>query len=127
MSDLYLSDLLQLIVGVSIVFVWVCRTHVQSPYRVGNARSLAEEFEEAGFGQHVFTVVSILKPIFAFLLIIGIVYEPFFIPCMAFTTLGMMGAMYAHLKVKDSFSKWWPAATLLLFCVIIFTCPSKYV
>ena len=124
--DLHISDFLQLIVGLSILFVWVCRTHVQSAYRVGNAKSLAEEFEEAGFSQHVFTVVSILKPIFAFLLVIGIVYEPFFIPCMLFTTLGMIGAMYAHLKVKDAFSKWWPAALLLLFCFIIFTCPSKW-
>lgn len=127
MNDIQLSDLLQLTVGVSILMVWILRSTKPTPYRVGNAQTLAEEFTEAGLPEWVYDVLRILKPIFAFLLVIGIVYEPFFFPCITFTTLVMLGAVGAHLKVKDSFSKWWPAATLLLFCVIIFTCPSKYV
>ena len=121
-----ISDLLQLVVGLSILIVWIWRSTKPSAYRVGGAQTLAEEFTEAGVPEWVYDVLRILKPIFAFLLVIGIVYKPFFFPCLTFTTLVMMGAVGAHLKVRDSFMKWWPAATLLLFCVIIFTCPTKW-
>ena len=122
-----LSNMLQLIIGCSIVFIWVCRTTTPSAYRVGQAKTLSEEFEQAGFSQNMYTIVSVLKPIFAFLLIIGIVYKPFFIPCMTFTTIAMAGALYAHVKVKDDIKKMLPAITLLVFCFIVFTCPSKWV
>tara|TARA_B100002019_G_C20941656_1_gene437115 strand:- start:55 stop:444 length:390 start_codon:yes stop_codon:yes gene_type:complete len=125
--DFTLSDLLQLGIGASIVFIWVCRTTVASSYRVGNAQTLSEEFTEAGFTEGVYMVMRVLKPIFAFLLVIGIVYEPFFIPCMTFTTLAMIGAVYAHVKVRDNIKKMIPAITLLVFCFVVLTCPSKWV
>ena len=121
-----LSDILQLIVGVSILYIWIVRTTVASAYRVGNAQTLSQEFTEAGLTEGVYMVMRILKPIFAFLLVIGIVYDPFFIPCMSFTTLAMIGAVAAHIKVKDSIYKMIPAVTLLFFCFIVFTCPSKW-
>ena len=125
--DLGLSDYLQLIIGISIMVIWIFRTTVASSYRVGAAQTLSEEFIEAGFTEGVYQVMRILKPIFAFLLVIGIVYQPFFIPCMTFTTLAMIGAVYAHVKVKDEIRKMIPAITLLMFCLIVFTCPTKWV
>ena len=125
--DFTLSDMLQLIIGMSIMFIWIVRTTTASAYRVGNAQTLSQEFAEAGFTEGVYQVMRILKPIFAFLLVIGIVYEPFFIPCMTFTTLAMIGAVYAHVKVRDNIKKMIPAITLLTFCFIVFTCPSKWV
>ena len=101
--DLTLSDVLQLTIGVSIVVIWVAR-----------------------LTEGVYQVMRVLKPIFAFLLVIGIVYKPFFIPCMTFTTLAMVGAVYAHVKVGDNIKKMLPAITLLVFCFIVFTCPSKW-
>ena len=124
--DFTFSDMLQLVIGVSIMVIWILRTTVSSAYRVGDAQTLSEEFTEAGFTEGVYQVMRILKPIFAFLLVIGIVYEPFFIPCMSFTTLAMIGAVYAHVKVKDEMRKMVPAVTLLIFCFIVFTCPSKW-
>lgn len=124
--DLTISDVLQLTIGISIVVIWVARTTVASAYRVGNAQTLSEEFTEAGLTEGVYQVMRVLKPIFAFLLVIGIVYKPFFIPCMTFTTLAMAGAVYAHMKVGDNFKKMLPAITLLVFCFIVFTCPSKW-
>ena len=124
--DFTLSDLLQLFIGVSIMVIWIGRTTVASSYRVGDAKTLSQEFTEAGLTEGVYQVMRILKPIFAFLLVIGIVYEPFFIPCMTFTTLAMAGAVAAHVKVKDSIKKMLPAITLLVFCFIVFTCPSKW-
>ena len=121
-----ISDLLQLVVGFSILIVWICRSSKPTSYRVGDAQTLAEEFTEVGMPEWVYDVLRIFKPIFAFLLVIGIVYKPFSLPCLAFTTLVMIGAVAAHLKVRDSIAKWWPAAMLLLFCFVIFTCPTKW-
>lgn len=125
--DFTFSDMLQLIIGLSIMVIWILRTTVSSAYRVGNAQTLSQEFIEAGLTEGVYQVMRILKPIFAFLLVIGIVYDPFFIPCMTFTTLAMIGAVVAHIKVKDEIKKMIPAITLLVFCFIVFTCPSKWV
>lgn len=125
--DFTLSDILQLFIGVSIMVIWIGRTTVASSYRVGEAKTLSQEFTEAGLTEGVYQVMRILKPIFAFLLVIGIVYDPFFIPCMTFTTLAMIGAVAAHVKVKDNIKKMIPAITLLVFCFIVFTCPSKWV
>ena len=124
--DLTLSDFLQLFIGISIMFIWIVRTTVASSYRVGNAQTLSEEFTEAGLTQGVYMVMRVLKPMFAFLLVIGIVYDPFFIPCMTFTTLAMLGAVVAHIKVKDNIIKMIPAIILLTFCFVVFTCPSKW-
>ena len=124
--SLSFSDLLQLIIGVSIMVIWITRTTRPSAYRVGDAQTLSEEFTAAGMPEWVYDIMRVLKPVFAFLLVIGIVYHPFFIPCMTFTTLAMMGAVYAHVKVRDNFVKMLPALTLLMFCFVVFTCPSKW-
>ena len=124
--DFTISDFLQLFIGVSIMIIWIARTTVAPSYRVGNAQTLSEEFTEAGLTEGLYQVMRVLKPIFAFLLVIGIVYDPFFIPCMTFTTLAMLGAVVAHIKVKDNIIKMIPAITLLMFCFVVFTCPSKW-
>lgn len=121
-----LSDILQLVVGVSIMYIWILRTTKTTAFRVGDATTLQQEFTEAGFPDWLYDIMRIVKPIFAFLLVIGITYKPFFLPCMIFTTAFMIGAVYAHVKVKDSLFKMIPAVTLLMFCFIIFSCPSKW-
>jgi len=124
--DFTLSDCLQLIVGVSILCVWLWRANVPTNFRVGQAQSLREEVTEAGFPDYVYDVMRIVKPIFAFFLIMGIVWNPITLPCMAFTTIFMIGAVVMHIKVRDNLIKMLPAVTLLLFCFIVFTCPSKW-
>lgn len=124
--DFTLSDCLQLIVGASILFVWLFRSNVPTNFRVGQAQSLREEVIEAGFPDYVYDVMRIVKPIFAFFLIMGIVWNPITLPCMAFTTIFMIGAVAMHIKVRDNLIKMLPAFTLLLFCFIVFTCPSKW-
>ena len=121
-----LSDCLQLIVGASILFVWLFRAHVPTNFRVGQAQTLREEVVEAGFPDYVYDIMRIIKPIFAFFLIMGIAWNPITLPCMAFTTIFMIFAVGMHIKVKDNLFKMIPALTLLLFCFIIFTCPSKW-
>jgi len=66
-----------------------------------------------------YDIIKIIKPFFAFFLLIGLVYRPFTLPCMVFTTIFMIGAIWMHLKAKDNLYKIIPAFTLLVFCIII--------
>ena len=122
----HLSDWLQLIVGASILFVWLLRAHVPTNFRVGQAQTLREEVTEAGLPDYIYDIMRIVKPIFAFFLIMGIIWTPITLPCMAFTTIFMIFAVGMHIKAKDNLFKMIPALTLLSFCFIIFTCPSKW-
>ena len=126
MIDITLSDILQFLVGFSILYIWLINSHVATNFRVGGATTLREEVIEVGFPNWVYDLLRVVKPFFAFFLMIGLLYEPFTLPCMAATTLFMLGGLGMHIYAKDSIFKMIPALTLLLFCFIIFTCPSKW-
>lgn len=113
------SDILQLVVGISILVVWLVRAHVRTNFRVGDALTLKEEVSEVGLPDWFYDIIKIVKPIFAFFLLIGLIYSPLTFPCMIFTTIFMLGAVWMHIKAKDNFLKIIPALTLLVFCFII--------
>ena len=117
MTDL--SNILQLLVGVSILVVWLVRSHVRSNFRVGDALTLKEEVSEVGLPDWFYDIIKIVKPFFAFFLLIGLIYSPLTLPCMIFTTIFMIGAVWMHIKAKDNFFKIIPALTLKAFCLII--------
>ena len=126
MLAMELSDILQFFVGLSILYVWLIRSHVPTNFRVGSATTLREEVIEVGFPNWVYDILRVVKPIFAFFLLMGLLYDPFTLPCMAFTTLFMVAGVGMHIYAKDNLFKMIPALTLLFFCIIIFTCPSKW-
>ena len=113
------SNILQIMVGVSILVVWLVRSHVRTNFRVGDALTLKEEVSEVGLPDWFYDIIKIIKPIFAFFLLIGLIYDPLTLPCMIFTTIFMIGAVWMHIKAKDNFYKVIPALTLLVFCFII--------
>lgn len=121
-----LSDILQFVVGFTILIVWLVRSHVPTNFRVGDAKTLRQEVLEVGLPDWFYDIIKIIKPFFAFFLMMGLLYSPLTLPCMAMTTIFMMGGLGMHIYAKDSFYKMIPALTLLVFCVIIFTCPSKW-
>ena len=99
---------------------------VPTNFRVGSATTLREEVIEVGFPELGLHILRVVKPIFAFFLLIGLLYDPLTLPCMAFTTLFMVAGVGMHIYAKDNLFKMIPALTLLFFCIIIFTCPSKW-
>ena len=113
------SDILQIFVGSSILVVWLIRSHVPTNFRVGNALTLRDEVSEVGLPDWFYNIIKIIKPMFAFFLLIGLIYDPVTLPCMIATTIFMMGAVWMHLKAKDSLFKIIPALTLLVFCLTI--------
>ena len=64
LADFKLSDFLQLVVGASILFVWLFRANVPTNYRVGQAQTLREEVTEAGLPDYMYDVMRIIKPKF---------------------------------------------------------------
>ena len=67
-----INQILQLIIGVSILFVWLVRSNVPTNFRVGNANTLQGELAEVGLPDWFYDIIKIVKPIFAFFLLIGL-------------------------------------------------------
>ena len=115
-----IQQILQLIIGISILFVWLVRSHTPSNFRVGRANNLKEEVLEVGLPIIFYDIMKVIKPMFAFFLIVGLFYSPMTFPSMIVTTILMSGALLMHIKAKDNFAKVIPALTLFSFCVFIF-------
>ena len=72
MIDITLSDILQFFVGFSILWIWLVNSHVATNFRVGGATTLREEVIEVGFPNWVYDILRVVKPFFAFFLMIGL-------------------------------------------------------
>jgi len=112
----------QLLIGLSILNLWVLRSSKKTAYRGGASSSLKEEFTAYGLPVWMFFIVGILKVGAALALLVGICVPELVKPA-AMVIAGLMtGAFVMHLKVKDSPKKSLPATIVLaLSLVLIFT------
>jgi len=103
-----LSEIAQLIVAVSVVFVWV--------FRFDN---IVKEFKQYGLSDLARTIVGSAKIALATLLIAGIWYPSLvLIPALLMAFL-MLSAQYFHFKVNNPWQKRMPSLILLLLCLFI--------
>jgi len=103
-----LSEIAQLIVAVSVVFVWV--------FRFDN---IVKEFKQYGLSDLTRTIVGSAKIALATLLIAGIWYPSLvLIPALLMAFL-MLSAQYFHFKVNNPWQKRMPSLILLLLCLFI--------
>ena len=113
-----LSKILSVIVGLTVINVWLFRSNKSTSYRGGNANSLMEEFEVYGLGDY-FLTIGIIKVGLAVLLILSLYYKKL----RMFSALGiglmMLVAIYMHFSVGDELIKSMPASIMLLCCLII--------
>ena len=117
-----LHQICQVIIGLGILNVWFLRFNRSTSYRGGDARNLREEFAAYGLPSWAVWVVGILKVGAAVALLIGIFVPQLVTPAAILMAALMFGAVLMHVKVKDPFVKFLPAATLLvLSLVLIFT------
>lgn len=115
----YVSILLKLVVGLSILNVWLLRKEQSSQWRGGSASSLKEEFEHYGLSETTMKVVGTVKCLLAVALLASI-----FLPILeVYSALGiaamMAGAIIMHLKVGDDIKKSFPALLFLAISVLI--------
>jgi hypothetical protein len=110
---------LQVIVGLSILNVWLVQNKKATRWRGGDATTIVEEFQVYGLPDWSVYVVGTLKVILAILLLAGIWYPALRLPAAAGLALLLSGSVAMHVKIGDPLIKSFPAGLFLLMCLFI--------
>jgi hypothetical protein len=103
-----LAYIAQIVVSLSVVYVWTFRFH-----------NVLTEFKQFGLSDLTRNSVGVTKIALATLLTVGIWYPSLvFIPSILMGLL-MIGAQYFHFKISNPFIKHLPSLLLLMLCVFI--------
>ena len=115
----YFIIALKLIVGFSLLNVWLLQNKKESPWRGGNAKTLMEEFNEYGLTTWMFYFVGVLKVGFSLLLLVSITYTSLEHLASVSLAVLLLGSIIMHIKIKDPLKKSFPAAVFLVMCLLI--------
>ncbi|MTI19689.1 DoxX family protein, partial [Fulvivirga sp. RKSG066] len=115
----YLQIALKLIVGLSILNVWLLNFGKSTRWRGKDANNMKEEFAAYGLSETFMKVIGTLKVLLAIALIASIWYLPVEIYAAGGIAVLMLGAVAMHIKVSDPIMKSLPAATFLILSVVI--------
>lgn len=115
----YLIILLQVIVGLSILNVWLLRNKQATRWRGGEASNIVEEFQEYGLPVWSVYVIGTLKVILAVILIASIWYPEWRFLAATGLAILLAGSVTMHFKIGDPLIKSLPAGLFLLMCLII--------
>ena len=113
-----LSKILSVVVGLTVINVWLFRSGKSTSYRGGNASNLMEEFEVYGLGDY-FMTIGIIKVSLAVLLLLSIYFNKLKLISSLGIAIMMLVAVYMHFSVGDELIKSMPAFVMLLSCLII--------
>lgn len=114
-----LAIILKLIIGLSVLNVWILRSRKESPFRGGKSKTLEEEFEAYGLSMKTLNLVGAVKIILALMLLVSIVYPPLSKPAALGMALMMTAAIFMHLKIKDPIEKSFPALLFLTLSIVL--------
>ena len=115
----YFIIALKLIVGLSILNVWLLRSKKRTPWRGGNAASIEEEFKTYGLPVGVMWVVGSVKVALALLLLASVYYTQLASYAAYGIAFLMLGAVSMHIKIGDPLKKSFPAFTFLVMSLVI--------
>ena len=113
-----LSKLLSVIVGLTVMNVWIFRSDKSTLFRGGDANNLIEEFEVYGLGEYFF-IIGIIKVGLAVLLILSLYFTKVRFFAASGIAVMMLVAIFMHINVGDELIKSVPASILLLSSLII--------
>ena len=113
-----LSKILSVVVGLTVINVWLFRSGKSTSYRGGDASNLMEEFEVYGLGDY-FMTIGIIKVSLAVLLLLSIYFNKLKLISSLGIAIMMLVAVYMHFSVGDELIKSMPASVMLLSCLII--------
>ncbi len=119
-----LSKILSLIVGLTVINVWLFRSGNSTSYRGGNATNLLEEFEVYGLEEY-FLTIGIIKVGLAVLLILSLYFKKLRLFAASGIAFMMLVAIYMHFNVGDELIKSMPASVMLLSSLIIIFSEKK--
>lgn len=115
----YVIIALKLIVGLSLLNVWLVQSKKETQWRGGDAKTLADEFKVYGLSTWMFYFVGTLKVGFAVFLLVSIWYPSIeHIPAVSLAVL-LLGSIIMHYRVNDPLKKSIPAAFFFLLCMLI--------
>ncbi|WP_373519368.1 DoxX family protein [Pricia sp.] len=115
----FIRIVLQLIVGLSLLNVWLLQNKKPTRWRGGNATTLTEEFQVYGLPVWMCYVVGFLKVGLSLVLLAGIFY-PFLIkPAVIGLAVLLVGSIIMHLKIKDPLIKSFPAFLFFILCLVL--------
>ncbi|GAA4271999.1 DoxX family protein [Aquimarina gracilis] len=115
----YIIIALQVIVGISILNVWLVQPKKATKWRGGNATTIIEEFKTYGLPVWSCYLVGVLKISLAITLLIGIWYNQLTGPASLGLAFLLLGSIIMHYKIKDPLYKSFPAFLFMVMCLVI--------
>jgi hypothetical protein len=103
-----LISLVQIIVAISVLFVWIFRFH-----------NVLKDFQQFGLSDLTRNLIGAAKISLATLLVVGIWYSSLVLIPSILMGLLMIGAQYFHFKIGNPFIKHLPSLILLILCAVI--------
>jgi len=113
-----LSKILSVVVGLTVINVWLFRSNRSTSYRGGDAASLLEEFQVYGLEDY-FLIIGIIKVSLAIMLLLSLFYKKLSFFASSGIGIMMLVAVYMHINVGDELIKSMPASVMLASCLII--------
>jgi hypothetical protein len=115
----YIVIALKIIVGVSILNVWLVQSKKPSKWRGGDATSIIEEFSVYGLSKTFYNLVFVVKVGLAILLLASLKYDVLTL----YSSIGLAallgGSIAMHIKIKDALFKSFPAFLFMAMNLII--------
>jgi len=113
-----LSKILSVVVGLTVINVWLFRSNRSTSYRGGDAASLMEEFQVYGLEDY-FLIIGIIKVSLAIMLLLSLYFKKLSFFASSGIGIMMLVAVYMHVNVGDELIKSMPASVMLASCLII--------
>ena len=111
--------ILKVIVGLSILNVWLIQPTKPTRWRGGNATTIFEEFEVYGLSKTMCYIIGFIKVSLAILLLASIWFEGITAYVSSALALMLFGSIVMHIKVKDPLFKSVPAFIFLVMTILI--------
>ena len=115
----YLTIALKIIVGVSILNVWLLRKNKATKWRGGAAKNIFEEFQVYGFSKQFCYFIGFLKVSLAIVLLASIQFKTLTLLGTLGLSLLLVGSIIMHIRIKDAWYKSFPAFLFLIMNLMI--------
>ncbi|MDG1172010.1 MAG: DoxX family protein [Polaribacter sp.] len=115
----YLTIALKIIVGISILNVWLLRKNKATKWRGGTAKNIFEEFQVYGFSKQFCYFIGFLKVSLAIVLLASIQFKTLTLLGALGLSLLLVGSVIMHIRIKDAWYKSFPAFLFLIMNLMI--------
>lgn len=115
----FVGIILKIIVGLSILNVWLIQPTKATKWRGGNAKTIIKEFEVYGLSKNFCYFVGFLKVSLSLMLLASIQFEILTLTGSLGLAALLVGSIVMHLKVNDELFKSFPASLFLMMSLAI--------